>query len=138
MDLHFVTASTSDAELHFDSVTSLDSLAQFLQVHGAVFGVMRRGTHGIDGHDLFVVAVECPPERAFLVSPALILPVNCESEVGPGPCSYEFVMCEEIVASIVEVFGELVYSRLHFDFIIALRNIIHIANLFVNHLFCLL
>ena len=112
-DLQFVTTATTNAELHFNDVVSLDSAAEFMyiQVHIDICGAMRRNAGGTDGLDFFVLAEENHAERTFLVSPALVHPLHVEFEDLARTSSHEFPLRKEIVARFGKVLTKLVRNR---------------------------
>jgi len=95
MNLQFVTAAPTDAELHFDDIASLDGPAKLMvsQVGIDIFRFMRRFAPVIDSLYLLAAAVESHPECTFLVSPTLVLPPHVEREVFAGTSRHEFLLC---------------------------------------------
>ena len=108
-----MTTATTNAELHFDDVVSLDSPAEFMhiQVHIDICGGMRRNAGGTDGLDFFGVAEENHAERTFLVSPALVHPLHMEFEDLARTSSHEFPLRKEIIARFGKVLAELIRNR---------------------------
>ena len=109
MDDQFVTFATTDDELHFDDIASLDGLAELKvsQVDLDFFGFMRRHAPFIDGLHFLFITVESPSEATFLVSLTLVLPLHIEFEVFAGASRKEFPLGKEIVALSVQGFGKL-------------------------------